>query len=256
MVRKIKIFDREIEWYDVKTKFKKVLRQITYSFFVQELICFLLSSYMWFVYATSKRKFINSEIYLKNAKENRAMICAFWHNRLVMIPFVARFAKRRGNKNYNFMTLASNHGDGRFVGKVMKKFGFENIYGSTKEGRKASRGIDMSSVRQIIRGLKNGKCLGITPDGPRGPNQKINGEIINIAKIGGAVIMPISYSTSNFIEFKSWDKFKLPLPFSKLNFYFGEEVFVDKDAGKEQEEKLKKELEKAMDLAQEKSMQF
>ena len=48
--------------------------------------------------------------------------------------------------------------------------------------------------------------------------KKINGEILNMAKISGATIFAISYSTSNFIEFKSWDKFKFPLPFGKICF--------------------------------------
>ena len=67
--------------------------------------------------------------------------------------------------------------DGKFVGMVMEKFGLVSILGSTKDGRKSSRGIDYSSMRKIINGLRDGCSLGITPDGPRGPNKKINGEL-------------------------------------------------------------------------------
>ncbi len=108
-------------------------------------------------------------------------------------------------------------------------------------------------MREIIRGLKNGKALGITPDGPRGPNQKINSEIINIAKISGAQILPISFSYSKYKQFNSWDKFKLALPFGKLCFYFGDLITIKKDLSNKEEIDLKLELESLMNDTQNKS---
>ena len=253
MPRKWKIFQREIEWYDIKTKFKKFVRGLAYSALMQKLICGFIISYMWLVYLSSQKKFVNVENFLANVKAGKPLMVLFWHNRLMMIPFVARFALKKGSAKYKFMTLASHHGDGQFVGRVMNNFGFQNIYGSSKGGRKASRGIDLHSLREIIRGLKNGKGIGITPDGPRGPSQKINGEIISIAKITNAAIIPISYSTSRFIQFNSWDQFKLPLPFSKLCFYFGDLIFVDKNLSKEDEASLRLDLEHKLNFVQEQS---
>lgn len=227
MSKKWKIFgyQTKIEWYDIKTKFKQLIRKIAYTKIFQEIICSILKSYMWLVYLTSKKKFVNYEILVKCVEEKKPVIVAFWHNRLMMIPFITRKAKKI-NPQYNMMTLASNHGDGRFVGRVMEKFGLISILGSTKDGRKSSRGITVSALRKIVKGLKKGDALGITPDGPRGPNQKINGEIINIAKISGAKILACSYSASKMKEINSWDKFKIPLPFSKICFYFDTE-FID-----------------------------
>lgn len=256
MTIKLKIFNREIEWYDIKTKFKKILRSILYSYVFQELICLFIFSYMWLVYLTGRKRFVNSEEFLAQITGLKPVIISSWHNRLMMMPFIARFSNKNGNKKYRFMALASSHGDGQFVGRVMAKFGFLNVYGSSRRGRKASRGIDLSTLRQIIRGLKSGNGLGITPDGPKGPNQKINSEIINIAKISDAAIVPTSFSASNFIQFNSWDKFKMPLPFSRLNFYFGDLIFVDKNITKEDEEKLKLKLENDLNFVQEKSQEF
>ncbi|HLD77343.1 MAG TPA: DUF374 domain-containing protein [Rickettsiales bacterium] len=256
MPRKIKIFGREIEWYDVKTKFKKILRSFLYSVIVQELICLFIIFYIWFVYFTGRKNFIKSAEFLAAIKAGKPIILCFWHNRLMLTSFIPRYANKKLGTNYRFMTLASNHGDGRFVGKIMEKFGFISIYGSSQNGRKATRGIELSSLREIVRGLKNGIGLGITPDGPRGPNQKINSEIINIAKISNAILAPVSYSASNFIEFNSWDKFKLPLPFSKINFYFDDLIYVNKNMSEKEEKKMKIELEKRLNLAQEESEQF
>lgn len=256
MMKKWKIFGHKIEWYDIKTKIKKIIRSLFYSALIQNLICRFIVFYMWFVYISSKKKFINCDLYLEVAKQQKPLIIASWHNRLMMMPFIARFAIKKANKNYRFITLASQHGDGQFVGRVMEAFGFHNIYGSSQNKRKKSRGINLHSLREIVRGLKEGKAFGITPDGPRGPNQKINSEIIGIAKISGAAIMAASYSCSRFIQFNSWDRFKLPLPFATICFYCSDFIFVDREISKDEEILLKIKLEKELNLAQEKSFEF
>jgi lysophospholipid acyltransferase (LPLAT)-like uncharacterized protein len=201
---------------------KNILKQISYSLVVQEIICFLLQAYMHFVYLTSKIKFINNQVFIDLANSKKPIIVAFWHNRLVMIPFLALKLKK-SLPQHQFMTLASKHGDGRFISRIMQKFGFIAISGSTKNKRK-NRGIDFSSMRKIISGLKKGQTLGITPDGPKGPPLQINGELINIAKTTGASIVSASYSAKKNIVFNSWDKFQLPLPFNKITFYLHDQI--------------------------------
>ncbi len=248
MSKKIKIFGKKIEWYDIRTKLKKLTRGFFYLSFVQNLITSIIFFYLWFVYLTSKKNFINFENLSQNLTSNKAFILANWHNRLIMAPFLGRYILKKTKYKNGYMTLASKHGDGRFVGKVMEKFDFENISGSSRDGRgKASRGIDVSVFRHLIKNLKKGKSLGITPDGPRGPNQKINGAIIEIAKVSDTFIIPVSYSSSKFIEFKSWDRLKLPLPFSTIKFYCGDIFVADKNIDNEI---LKKQLEEKMNQAQ------
>lgn len=258
MTKKWKVFGYQtnIGWYDIKTKFKQLLRKIAYSKPVSELICLTICAYMFLVYFSSRKKFIGYQTLLQAAQNHSPLLAIFWHNRLMMIPFAAQKIKKLCD-GYNFMTLTSKHGDGRFVGHVMEKFGLISIYGSTKDGRKSSRGIDFSSMKKIFDGLKNGYSIGITPDGPRGPNQKINGEIVNIARISGAGILAVSYSSSNFIQLKTWDGLKIPLPFGRLCFYFDNApVYVDKNSSKEEMEKIKISLEERMNLVQGKSLEL
>lgn len=248
-------FQTNIEWYDIKTKFKQLIRKITYSYLVQGAICFLVLFYIRLVYFSSKKIFINHEKLSEAAKIKTPLIIVFWHNRLMMIPFVTKKPKKL-HPTYNFMTLASKHGDGQFVGKVMEKFGLISIYGSSKEGRKSSRGIDFGNMKKILDGLKKGLSLGITPDGPRGPNQKINGEVINIARISGAKILPMSYSCSRFKKLKTWDRFIIPLPFSRICFYFDEnEIVVPKSSSMQEMKKIKTLVEGRMNLVQKKSQE-
>jgi lysophospholipid acyltransferase (LPLAT)-like uncharacterized protein len=246
-------YQTNIEWYDVKTKIKQLLRKIFYNFLIQEVLAWLIMFYIELVFLTSRKKILNNKIINDSINVRSPLIIAFWHNRLVMIPAMAKRIKN-SYPNYNFMTLASRHGDGRIVGRVMQKFSLISILGSTKDGRKSSRGIDFSSMRQILDGLKRGYSLGITPDGPRGPNQKINGDIINIARIANAKIIAVSYSSSNFIIFNSWDRFKLPLPFGKLSFYIDEvPLEIPRNSSDEQIIEFEKTLTNKLNFVQNKA---
>jgi lysophospholipid acyltransferase (LPLAT)-like uncharacterized protein len=246
-------YQTNIEWYDVKTKIKQLLRKIFYNFLMQEVLAWLIMLYIELVFLTSRKKILNNKIINDSINIRSPLIIAFWHNRLVMIPAMAKRIKN-SYPNYNFMTLASRHGDGRIVGRVMQKFSLISILGSTKDGRKSSRGIDFSSMRQILDGLKRGYSLGITPDGPRGPNQKINGDIINIARIANAKIIAVSYSSSNFIIFNSWDRFKLPLPFGKLSFFIDEiPLEIPRNSSQQDLVEFEKTLTDKLDFSQDKA---
>ena len=247
-----------MEWWEVKSFSRLLLRKLAYSFFAQKIITFAVYFYLLIVYKTSSKKFIGFEKIYGAIENKESIIFAFWHNRLIMMPFIARKAKKKF-KDYEFMTLASKHGDGRFVGSVMEKFGLISILGSTKDGRKSSRGIDYGSMRKIIEGLKKGYSLGITPDGPRGPNQQVNGELVSIARLTKAKIIAISYSSSNFKIIQiSWDKFKIPLPFSKLCFVVDEFYFETKRDSDDEENvaQQKNIITERLNLVQKKADEF
>lgn len=251
MTEKQKIFN--LEWYDIKTKTKSLLRKITYSALFQELICWIFIGYMRLVFCTSKKIFVNETVFNEAARSVQPLIVATWHNRLMLIPFFVQKAKQL-NPNRNIFSLASRHGDGQFISKIMQKFGAVPILGSTRDKRKASRGIDIGSFRKIFTSLKSGNVLAITPDGPRGPSQKINGEVVNIARITQAGILAISYSSSRFKKLKTWDQFWVPLPFSTLCFACDEAlIHVASDAN---EEEIKNKIEARMNFVQEKSWEL
>ena len=240
----------------LKTNYKNFLRKITYSGVFQKLVCWLLFGYMKLVFYSSKKTFFNEEVLLQAAKNNAALIVCFWHNRLMMAPFAAARVKKK-YPHYNFVTLASRHGDGQFVGKIMEKFGFISILGSSQTKRHRSRGIEISGFRKIFDNLKQGNSLAITPDGPRGPNQKINGEIVNIARLAQVGILASSYSSSKFKKLGSWDKFTIPLPFSRLCFYVdAKPIYVEKNCSEAEMEKIKKLVETRLDFVQEESQRL
>lgn len=244
----------KISWFDIKGKIKLSIRSFFYSKPIQIAVCYLILAYMNLVFFTAKRRYFNVKSLIKDEYQKRPLILAFWHSRIMMIPFLVRLIQKNSGKSDDFLTLSSKHGDGRFVGVTMNLFGFENIFGSTKsnKGKANNRGIDTSTLRYLIKSLKNGRNLGITPDGPRGPNQKINGQIIEMAKISSAAIIPISCSYSSFKQFKSWDLFQLPLPFTKINFYVGKafEFDLEKESIEEANLRLEKEINKTLKESQ------
>jgi lysophospholipid acyltransferase (LPLAT)-like uncharacterized protein len=101
--------------------------------------------------------------------------------------------------------------------------------------------------------LKSGAALCITPDGPRGPRFKVGGQVASIAKISKAPIVPTSYGISRRKVFGSWDRFILPLPFSKIEFYLGDPIYIDKNTSEEELELVNKKIEDSINFASKKS---
>ena len=96
----------------------------------------------------------------------------------------------KSNKKINI--LASGHSDGRFGAIVGKYFKLNNIPTSSNEKK--------ISLKPIFTLLKNSNYIGITPDGPRGPSQKVSEGIIKISKATQVPIIPIGFSSSKFIS--------------------------------------------------------
>ena len=96
------------------------------------------------------------------------------------------YANRRGKGK----VLISRHRDGEFIARIMAYFRLGSIRGSyRKEG-------SISSLREIIADLKNGFDVAITPDGPKGPRYCVKEGIIELAKLTGKSIMPLTYGAS------------------------------------------------------------
>lgn len=245
-------YQTNVNWFYVKTKFKYLLRRFLYSFVMQEILCSFLVFYLKLVYHTSKKEFVNFDVIHNEMKQGRALIFSFWHNRLLMNLFTVIIPKKFYKKEV--MSLSSKHGDGKFVGRSMEKIGMISISGSSQNNRKSSRGIDIASFKQMIYNLKKGYSLGMTPDGPRGPAQKVHGKIVDIARISGVDIIPVSYSIKRHKKLNTWDKLMIPLPFSKLVFVCDEKIIkIGQHLTEEEIQKLNKLVEERMNLVQDKA---
>ena len=205
--------------------YKKILRtKLAYS-----VICWIGAKYIKFVSFTNSWSFINKK-YVENLwKKNEAFILCFWHGRLLMMPL-------SWNKKKKINVLISTHSDGQLLSKTVKHFNIETITGSSSKG-------GSEAIRNIVKSLKSGISIGMTPDGPRGPRMKVNSAIIKIASLTGHKIVPLSYSVKKKFFLNSWDKFLVALPFGKGCFVWGKPIKIKKNISTNEDLKLSKRLE-------------
>ena len=134
--------------------------------------------------------------------------------------------------------LASGHSDGRFGSLVGKYFNLKNIQTSNK-----NKDI---SLRPIFKLLKENKYIGITPDGPRGPKEKVSDGVIKIAKQAQVPIIPVGFWSSRNTNLNSWDSFLITYPFSKCAFVWNDPIIVPSKANQNEIQKLQEILEHKM----------
>lgn len=165
----------------------------------------------------------------KLSKYNNFLISA-WHQDL-MANFTVNYKR-------NFCSMASRSKDGDIGAWVGKRWGYVVTRGSSSRGGK-------EAMSEMIHALKKGHPGALTVDGPRGPRYVVKWGIIEMAKHTQAPIIPVSsYASSMWVFHKSWDKFRLPKPFSKVYIRYGEPILVPNDISDEDKNKL------ALDIAE------
>ncbi len=187
------------------------------------------------VWARTLRFEVDDRARIIGTPPNERYIGALWHNRLLLLPFVIKryLPERRG------AALISASRDGALLADLVRRFGFEVVRGSSS--RKGA-----SAMLRLAEAISNGKDVVITPDGPRGPAYELGQGIVFLAQQSGAAVVPISMEYSSYWRLKSWDRFILPKPFSRVRVIFGEphRVRPTADEGEFERERLR--LQEAM----------
>lgn len=162
-------------------------------------------------------------------------IGALWHNRLLLLPFVLQrfFPDRRG------AALISASRDGAMLADLVERFGYEVVRGSTS--RKGA-----AAMFQLTEVLASGKDVVITPDGPRGPVYELGPGIVLLAQKAGAPVIPVNMEYTSSWRLRSWDRFILPRPFSKVRVIVGEPLSVKSTASDAEFEAERLRLQTAM----------
>lgn len=152
----------------------------------------------------------------------RSFIFAIWHCHIGIMPV----AYKKYWRGRCVATLVSASKDGEILARTLRRFGFHPVRGSTSR-----RGPQ--SLLEMVRCGQEGHDAAVTPDGPRGPAEVVQEGVIHLAKLTGAPIIPVSCTVSRFIRMKSWDRFVVPLPFSRIVIYAGKPILVPCDADAE-----------------------
>ncbi len=191
--------------------------------------------YVRLVLLTS-RKVVTNAHYMDEVNAKRQnFIYSVWHSRILLSQFLLKPFYPKQTMN----ALISSHGDGDLLAKFMAKSKITGIRGSSNVGA-------VKALVQVIRKLKSGENLSITPDGPRGPRMRISSAVVEIAQRTGAAIIAVSYSTSRAKFLNSWDRFQFPLPFGRIELIFAQPIYVPRESSKQDLERIKKQLEGVM----------
>jgi len=158
-------------------------------------------------------RFVNRESADRLASETNNGIYAFYHGDMVLL-FPAY-------RNSGILIPASESRDGAIMARLLKNFGFDVVRGSSKrKGQKA--------LRKLIAGMRGGKTVAISVDGPRGPLHEVKPGALYLAGLMKAPIIPVAVSArKKYMLENSWDRLLIPAPFTEAVVVYGAPLYVD-----------------------------
>jgi hypothetical protein len=167
------------------------------------------------------------------ARDSRALIPVCWHQHLL---FGVRALLDLQPDGLRVGFLISPSVDGTAPAMLVQRLGGHVIRGSsTHTGARALRDFYETVVRQQV-------SPAITPDGPRGPLHEFKPGAVLLAQITGKPILPVSVAAAHAIRFRTWDRFELPLPFSRVVIAYGEPVKLPRSVTPEALPRLQEEM--------------
>ena len=148
--------------------------------------------------------------------ERDGVIYTLWHGRLLPLTYYHR--------RQNIATLISQSSDGEYIARVVERWGYTAIRGSSSRG-------GSGALREMVKLARRGRSMAITPDGPRGPKQKLKQGVLTLAQLTGQPMIPMSASASRawWVDAR-WDLFLVPKPFSTVFVRYADPVYVPRDA--------------------------
>lgn len=163
----------------------------------------------------------------------RPVIFALWHNRIFAMPY----AKNKLSPDREVCVLTSASKDGAILETAVGSFGLTAVRGSSSR-----RGA--AALVALRRKLTSGATVTITPDGPKGPRYKVQPGVVKLAQASGAPIVVVSVNYSRCWRFKSWDRFCVPKPFSKVMVRLEDGVEISKELSNDafEDERVKLEV--------------
>jgi lysophospholipid acyltransferase (LPLAT)-like uncharacterized protein len=181
--------------------------------------------------ATLRVRVVRGEIESALRAQRPNVIYAFWHGHLLYLMY------RYQGSGVHIMVSQSR--DGELLSRVLRRFGLPTIRGSSSRG-------GWQGLRELVRLARRGASAGIAPDGPRGPRHRAQSGIIALARLAEVPILPMAVAARWKIEFRSWDRFLLPLPGSRVVVAYGEPIMVPSDADAGLVERKRQELESTL----------
>lgn len=174
------------------------------------ILPYLVKGTLYTILKTCRITIIGAKQFQEAGSKGRCILM-LWHNRLAPAAhLLARIAP-----HFTYGAVVSNSRDGELLAKIV------NAY---PQGRtiRVVHNAKHHALREVIQQLnESNTVIVMTPDGPRGPRYKIKPGIIAAARASNSSIVPLTWSASHFWQLKTWDKFMIPKPFSRIVVMFG-----------------------------------
>ena len=216
-------------------------RRVGRSRFWQETIGFLLAKYVQLVHSTSRIKTIPEDIDAHVAGQT-PLICAMWHGQHLMMSFAWPDAIDR------MAALISRHEDAGAQAAALQRLGVTPVRGSGGPADRAYYKGGFPAMRELLRQLESGASVALTADVPK--RARVAGlGVVTLARLSGRPIAPTAVVTSRRLQFDTWDRATLALPFSRAVVVVGDLIRVQADADDAALERARLQVQEGLDEA-------
>ncbi|HEX9568083.1 MAG TPA: lysophospholipid acyltransferase family protein [Rhodospirillales bacterium] len=205
------------------------LKRVLQSEAARRLFCWLAALYIRLVHTSGRWTVVNGDVPKRYWDAGKPFILAFWHGRLLMMPYC-------WDHRHTIHMLISQHRDGQLIARTVGHFGIRSAAGSSTRG-------GAQALRIMVKALAQGDCVGITPDGPRGPRMRASDGIVSVARLAGVPVIPAAYGATSGRFLATWDRFLVAWPFGRGVIVWGDPIEVDRDAGPDAVEAARRRIE-------------
>lgn len=164
--------------------------------------------------------------------DGRQPVLVFWHDRIMLATYYFR--------DRSIIVLSSKSFDGEYTARLIKRFGFGTIRGSSSRGGSAA-------IVEMIKTVRKGYPAGFTVDGPRGPRYEVKTGPLLVAKKTGNPMLPFMVEARRYWSFNSWDRLQIPWPFTRAKVLVGNPIFVSPRADDNEMQQKLVELQTSLD---------
>ena len=184
---------------------------------------------VWF--ATCRVRVHNPHNFPDPKNTGKPVIASFWHYSIVYLFYFVR--------GYKVTAMVSASRDGEYIARLAGQFGF-----TTARGSRNNKGVE--GLKALFRAIRRGDNCALVADGSQGPARQAQPGAILLAARSGLPIIPMLWAAQSYFAVRSWDKTIIPKPFSRIDFYYGEPLFVPADLRAEGIEEYRLLLEKRL----------
>jgi lysophospholipid acyltransferase (LPLAT)-like uncharacterized protein len=204
----------------------------------QRILAFMVFATIRAIAFTLRYRITDKSGHFDTKHAGPAIYCV-WHNRLGLCMIAYWDFAHKWSDTPGMAAMVSASKDGAFLAGILECFRVEPVRGSSsRRGHQA--------LLELTTWAQRGYDLAITPDGPRGPRYVVQDGVMSLAQLTGLPILPFSCNLQWKISLKSWDRFQIPVPFSRCEMIANKPVRVPREATDAEREALRQQLENSL----------